>query len=156
MHMVATSTDARSELTVLDRCFCRVHCLTFGAPPVSLLPLVKPKRLSLRKCLFLSFFNEGDPVNRADKAFFKSLFTLLASPPPSSADPVVGDGKRSTPKRKFCLMWTHAGGHTSGGSRPRPSATPTVSFSCVDPILTRRQSAASLLKTALARRSQQP
>lgn len=88
MHMLAASSDAQSELTVLAGCFRRLHCLTFGAPPVSLLPLTRPDRPELRKSLFLSFVNEGDPVTRADKAFVKSLFTLLKSPPPSSADPL--------------------------------------------------------------------
>ena len=83
-HMLATTIT--SELTLLTNYFKRVHCITFGAPPVSLLPLQKPNSADprLRKCLFHSFINEGDPVVRADKAYVRSLVDLLstcASPP---------------------------------------------------------------------------
>ncbi|CAG7555800.1 unnamed protein product [Fusarium equiseti] len=83
-HMVAQTSEAKSELNVLTEHFKRIHCITFGAPPVSLLPLTKPDAPSLRKSVFLSFVNEGDPVVRADKAYVKSLLDLLSSPPPSS------------------------------------------------------------------------
>ncbi|KAF3809652.1 hypothetical protein GCG54_00012940 [Colletotrichum gloeosporioides] len=82
-HMLATSKAAQSELNVLTGCFKRVHCVTFGTPPVSLLPLKRPERPELRKSLFLTFVNEGDPIARADKAYVKSLLELLASPAPS-------------------------------------------------------------------------
>ncbi|EQB46469.1 hypothetical protein CGLO_14484 [Colletotrichum gloeosporioides Cg-14] len=82
-HMLATSKAAQSELNVLTGCFKRVHCVTFGTPPVSLLPLKRPERAELRKSLFLTFVNEGDPIARADKAYVKSLLELLASPAPS-------------------------------------------------------------------------
>jgi hypothetical protein len=82
--MVAQTSEAKSELNVLTEHFKRIHCITFGAPPVSLLPLTKPDAPSLRKSVFLSFVNEGDPVVRADKAYVKSLLDLLSSPPPSS------------------------------------------------------------------------
>ncbi|GKT94870.1 LOW QUALITY PROTEIN: lipase class 3 [Colletotrichum tofieldiae] len=68
-HMLATSRQAESELNILTGCFKRVHCVTFGTPPVSLLPLKRPDRPELRKSLFLTFVNEGDPVARADKAY---------------------------------------------------------------------------------------
>ncbi|RGP66874.1 lipase class 3 [Fusarium longipes] len=84
-HMVAQTSEAKSELNVLTEHFKRVHCITFGAPPVSLLPLSKPDAPSLRKSVFLSFVNEGDPVVRADKAYVKSLLDLLSSSPPSSS-----------------------------------------------------------------------
>ncbi|RCI16158.1 hypothetical protein L249_1814 [Ophiocordyceps polyrhachis-furcata BCC 54312] len=80
MHMLADG--AASELSHLASCFRRVHCVTFGAPPVSLLPLVNPS-----SGIFLSFVNEGDPVARADKAYVKSLLALLASPPPPLPPP---------------------------------------------------------------------
>ncbi|KAK5996157.1 hypothetical protein PT974_04585 [Cladobotryum mycophilum] len=87
-HMLSTSIDAQSELNALTGCFKRIHCVTFGAPPVSLLPLEKPDSPELRKSLFLSFVNEGDPVVRADKPYVKSLLELLASPPPSTSPPL--------------------------------------------------------------------
>ncbi|KAI5865323.1 alpha/beta-hydrolase [Durotheca rogersii] len=84
-HMLASSKGASSELNNLTGCFKRVHCITFGAPPVSLLPLQKPNKPELRKAVFLSFVNEGDPVARADKAYVKSLLELLVAPPPTEA-----------------------------------------------------------------------
>lgn len=85
-HMLSSSGAAQSELSSLTGCFRRVHCVTFGAPPVSLLPLQKPEgRADLRKSIFLSFVNEGDPVARADKAYVRSLLELLATPAPAPA-----------------------------------------------------------------------
>ena len=84
-HMLATSTQAQSELNTLTGCFKRVHCVTFGAPPVSLLPLDKPNTSTLRKSLFLSFVNEGDPVARADKAYIRSLLDLYSSAAPGQS-----------------------------------------------------------------------
>jgi hypothetical protein len=92
-HMLATTKDTESELNILTGCFKRIHCVTFGAPPVSLLPLVKPDRRELRKSLFLSFVNEGDPVTRADKAYVKSLLDLYATMPPGSS--LLGTAKPS-------------------------------------------------------------
>ncbi|KUI60266.1 Mono- and diacylglycerol lipase [Cytospora mali] len=85
-HMLSTSPSAASELNALTGCFRRVHCVTFGAPPVTLLPLQKPEgRPELNKSLFLSFVNEGDPVARADKAYVRSLLELFAKPAPTTA-----------------------------------------------------------------------
>ncbi|RSL52799.1 hypothetical protein CEP53_007976 [Fusarium sp. AF-6] len=81
-HMLAETAEAESELNALSSCFKKIHCVTFGAPPVSLLPLAKPDHPNLRNSVFLSFINEGDPVVRADKAYVRSLLELLASPPP--------------------------------------------------------------------------
>ncbi|KAI3325118.1 alpha/beta-hydrolase [Xylariaceae sp. AK1471] len=84
MHMLATSNAASSELNLLTGCFKRIHCITFGSPPVSLFPLQTPHRHELRKSLFYSFINEGDPVTRADKAYVKSLLELFAAPAPTT------------------------------------------------------------------------
>ena len=81
-HMLAE--DVRSELNLLVGCFKRIHCLTFGAPPISLLPLAKPATLAYKKSLFMSFINEGDPVPRADPAYVRSLLRLYVSPAPGS------------------------------------------------------------------------
>ncbi|WDK23103.1 vegetative cell wall protein gp1 [Colletotrichum graminicola] len=102
-HMLSTSPEAESELNVLTGCFKRVHCVTFGTPPVSLLPLQRPDRPELRKSLFLTFVNEGDPVPRADKAYVKSLLELFAAPPPRESKPaisalVVGGGQEKKKK----------------------------------------------------------
>ena len=90
-HML--SATVRSELTALHDCFKRVHCVTFGAPPISLIPLQKPAppssstdekqhRCRHHKSLFYSFVNEGDLVSRADKDVIKNLLRLLATPAP--------------------------------------------------------------------------
>jgi len=71
-----------SELRKLAPSFERIHCVTFGAPPVSLLPLMKPDGEKMKKNLFLSFVNEGDPVARVDKKYVRSLLDLYSSPPP--------------------------------------------------------------------------
>ncbi|KAF2736203.1 alpha/beta-hydrolase [Polyplosphaeria fusca] len=81
-HML--SSRVTSELNYLTGFFKRVHCVTFGAPPVSLLPLQKPEGRKHRKSLFFSFINEGDPVPRADKQIVRSLLKLYASPAPSA------------------------------------------------------------------------
>ena len=82
MHMLSTTVS--SELSVLTGCFRRVHCVIFGAPPVSLLPLRKPGGEQNKKNLFYSFVNEGDPVVRADKQYIYSLGRLIAAPSPDA------------------------------------------------------------------------
>lgn len=79
-HMLST---IKSELSNLVNCFKRVHCITFGPPPVSLLPLTKPDSPKYNKYQFMSFLNEGDPVVRAEKAYMRSLVDLLSSSPPA-------------------------------------------------------------------------
>ena len=82
-HMMAEST--RSELKTLTSVFKRIHCITFGTPPVSLLPIAKSNNPRYKKSLFLSFINEGDPVPRADRAYVRSLLDLYTSPAPGSS-----------------------------------------------------------------------
>ncbi|KAF2852718.1 alpha/beta-hydrolase [Plenodomus tracheiphilus IPT5] len=81
-HMM--STKINSELNYLTSFFKRVHCITFGAPPVSLLALTKPEEKRHRKSLFYSFINEGDPIPRADKIVLRSLLKLYTTPAPSA------------------------------------------------------------------------
>jgi hypothetical protein len=88
-HMLATSKAAETELNIVAGCFKRIHCVTFGTPPISLVPLAKPEHL--RKSVFLSFVNEGDPVTRADKAYVKSLLELFAAPAPRT----IADSRKS-------------------------------------------------------------
>jgi hypothetical protein len=96
-HMLSTSSETESELNILTGCFKRVHCISFGAPPVSLLPLAKPNNPAYRKSLFYSFVNEGDPVPRADKAYIRSLLDLYAHPAPGQPCALTsGLGKSSS------------------------------------------------------------
>ncbi|CAH0044265.1 unnamed protein product [Clonostachys solani] len=83
-HMLSRSKGARTDLNQLTTSFKRVHCVTFGTPPISISPLMKPDRPDLKNSVFISFINEGDPVVRADKAYVRNLLELLASPPPLS------------------------------------------------------------------------
>jgi len=85
MHMTSQSSGGgvMSELKTLAGEFKRLHCVTFGAPPVSLLPLQKREGAKgLEKSLFFGFANEGDPVVRADRGYVKSLVRLYACAPP--------------------------------------------------------------------------
>ena len=82
MHMMSKTID--SELTTLAGVFRRIHCITFGAPPLSLLPLQVPTTGPYAKNMFLAFANEGDLVVRADWPYMRSLAKLLASPPPTT------------------------------------------------------------------------
>lgn len=81
-HML--SEKVQSELTHLRGSFKSIHCVTFGAPPVSLVPLQKPTSQASHDSIFLSVINEGDPVARADKAYVRSLLDLCISPAPGS------------------------------------------------------------------------
>jgi len=144
-HMLSTSKTAESELTVLAGRFKRIHCITFGTPPVSLIPLAKPEdyeqRPHLKKSLFLSFINEGDPVARADKAYVKSLLELFAAPAPATARKerdgrttstlVVGSGKKcssaTSPKEKKSSSSSSKG--SSSSSAKSSSSTSSKSSS---------------------------
>ncbi|KAI0117861.1 alpha/beta-hydrolase [Nemania sp. FL0031] len=84
MHMLSKAVS--SNLNNLTGFFRRIHCVTFGSPPVSLIPLQTPHGHAPRKSLFYSFVNEGDPVTRADKAYVKSLLELFATPAPATVN----------------------------------------------------------------------
>ncbi|KAK5627506.1 hypothetical protein RRF57_003221 [Xylaria bambusicola] len=99
MHMLAASKAASSELNLLTGCFKRIHCVTFGSPPVSLFPLQTPRRPELKKSLFYSFINEGDPVTRADKAYVKNLLELLAAPAPTPTTMALSSPAVITPTK---------------------------------------------------------
>lgn len=84
MHLLCESPSVRSELTHLRGCFKHIHCITFGAPPISLRPLTQSPSSRQSKSIFFAFINEGDPVTRAEKGYFFSLLDLYASPAPGS------------------------------------------------------------------------
>jgi len=85
VHMLCEMPKSNIELTVLAGIFKRVHCVTFGAPPVSLLPLQVATQGRNNRNQFLAFANEGDLVVRADRAYLGSLVKLLAAPAPSTS-----------------------------------------------------------------------
>ena len=80
-----SSPQIHSSLTALTPLFKRIHCITFGAPPISLLPLQITEGARKKKSMFFAFINEGDPVPRADKAVVTSLLKLYAAPTPPTA-----------------------------------------------------------------------
>ena len=78
-HML--SNTVKSGLTALSSQFSTIHCITFGAPPVSLHPL---QTRSHRNSVFLTFANEGDPVVRVTHpSYVKSLAKLLTTSTPA-------------------------------------------------------------------------
>jgi hypothetical protein len=83
LHLLSESPAVQSELIHLRGCFKRIHCITFGAPPISLRPLQAPASYK-PKSMFFAFINEGDPVSRADKGYFLSLLDLYVTPAPGS------------------------------------------------------------------------
>lgn len=127
-HMM--SVEVHSELTALVPFLKRIHCITFGAPPVTLLPLMAerqghaPDRAENereehgrrnRKSLFFSFINEGDPVARADKTVVASLLKLHALPAPvvSKAKPLAAMAGR----KKQAPNWMVPPGTLSNAGR---------------------------------------
>ena len=80
MHMISKTFE--SELNVLTGCFKRVHCVTFGTPPITFLPLQKPSARKYEKSVFMTFVNEGDFIVRADKQYIATLARLYATPAP--------------------------------------------------------------------------
>ncbi|KAJ5777606.1 hypothetical protein N7520_000852 [Penicillium odoratum] len=84
MHILSNSPEVASELTHLRGLFKHIHCVTFGAPPISFRPLLLPENPEYSQSIFFSFVNEGDPVCRAEKGYFLSLLDLFAKSPPGS------------------------------------------------------------------------
>ncbi|KAL3459416.1 Alpha/Beta hydrolase protein [Aspergillus heterothallicus] len=77
-HMMSRNT---STLVNLSSRFTSVHCLVFGAPPVSNPALGPPSEIST----FISIVNEGDPVPRIDKDYIESLLMIYLCPAPTVA-----------------------------------------------------------------------
>ncbi|KAJ5160906.1 uncharacterized protein N7482_007910 [Penicillium canariense] len=95
LHLLSESAGVHSELIHLRGCFREVHCVTFGAPPISLWPLATPRPAqALSRSFFIAVVNEGDPVPRADKAYFFSLLDLYASPAPAPIWTTLASGSK--------------------------------------------------------------
>ncbi|KAI1458964.1 alpha/beta-hydrolase [Annulohypoxylon moriforme] len=126
-HMLSTSKAASSELNNLTGCFKRVHCITFGTPPVSLYPLQKPSKSELRKFIFLTFINEGDPVARADKAYVKSLLELFVAPAPTEES--KGSSKHLLPPKSSSSKHSKRHGNNSSASLASKTSKTSVKSS---------------------------
>ena len=119
MHMLSA---LKSELTDLRSFFRHIHCVTFGAPPVSLLPLQKPNTRAMQKSLFLSFINEGDPVARADWAYLKCLMELYATPSPSQPKGIKAKHSNGDKKALKGILKGPKSSSTIAINKTRPSA----------------------------------
>ena len=86
------STNVESALSSLESSFGSIHCITFGAPPVSRHPLPTSKNSSL----FISIVAEGDPVPRADPKYLQKLALLLIR-----RKPKVPKSLRFSPKQSL-------------------------------------------------------
>lgn len=116
-HMLSA---IKSELKDLRGFFRQVHCVTFGTPPVSLLPLQKPGKAH-QKSLFLSFINEGDPVARADWAYLKCLMELYATPAPPKPKPIKASGGNEKKPLKGILKGAKAASTVAVNKSTRPT-----------------------------------
>jgi hypothetical protein len=112
LHLLSESPAAQSELTHLRGCFKHIHCVTFGAPPISLRPLQASASAQRSKSVFFAFINEGDPVSRADKGYFLSLLDLYVSPAPGSLLTLYDRKHKSTPR-----YWRTPSSHLSLAGR---------------------------------------
>ncbi|KAK5174035.1 uncharacterized protein LTR77_001115 [Saxophila tyrrhenica] len=79
LHMLSQKAE------ILNGVFKRVHCVTFGVPPMALLPLQNPAGHRHKRNEFVSFINEGDPIARADFDYMKSLASLYTTSAPESS-----------------------------------------------------------------------
>ncbi|KAK2858468.1 hypothetical protein FQN49_004705 [Arthroderma sp. PD_2] len=128
------SYTLRSELIYLRDRFKRIHCFTFGSPPVSLLPIDKPSDPKYAKWLFYTFINEGDPVVRADKPYIRSLINLYKSPAPQTKS--RGSPTSSIPVKLNFLGKERRDSGDRGSVKARSRSAQEVSWSIPTPTLT--------------------
>ncbi|KAJ5550344.1 hypothetical protein N7535_001718 [Penicillium sp. DV-2018c] len=112
LHLLSETPAVQSELTHLRGCFRHIHCVTFGAPPISLRPLQASPAAQKSKSVFFAFINEGDPVSRADKGYFLSLLDLYVSPAPGSLLTLYDRKRKSAPS-----YWRTPSSHLSLAGR---------------------------------------
>jgi hypothetical protein len=62
LHMLSQTVE--SELTVFNGLFKHVHCVTFGVPPMALLPLANPSGEGYKRNQFVSFINVSHQVHK--------------------------------------------------------------------------------------------
>ncbi|KAK3935139.1 hypothetical protein QBC46DRAFT_56486 [Diplogelasinospora grovesii] len=76
--MMATSAESsRRAIATIAPNFRRVHCIVFGAPPITTIPIQTPSRDPFQSGLFLSIINEGDPVPLAQEGYVKALLQVF-------------------------------------------------------------------------------
>lgn len=112
MHMM--STNFESELNNLTGFFKRIHCIAFGSPPVSFLPLQNPPGKGYERNVFMHFANEGDVVVRADRSYMSTIVRIVAAPSPTSAS------NATNTLRKLVSRQTLKGGFQAGNKYQPP------------------------------------
>ena len=75
-HVKTTKT---STLVKVAEQFESIHCIVFGAPPISTAPLQEHthSNCSARGSLFLSLINDGDPITKADIGYISKKYRWL-------------------------------------------------------------------------------
>lgn len=75
-HVKTTNTSA---LVKVAEKFDRIHCIVFGAPPISTAPLQEytHSHCGARESLFLSLINDGDPITKADIGYISKKYRWL-------------------------------------------------------------------------------
>ncbi|KAH6656434.1 Alpha/Beta hydrolase protein [Truncatella angustata] len=78
---LTNSTSGSDSLIELKHNFSNVHCITFGAPPITTVPIQPVDKTSV----LLSIVNEGDPIPRADRQYINSLLRLFVTAMPQGS-----------------------------------------------------------------------
>ncbi|KXT15267.1 hypothetical protein AC579_4862 [Pseudocercospora musae] len=115
MHMLATAARCESELNDLSGFLKRIHCVTFGTPPVSLLPLQNPAGKRYERNVFMHFANEGDVVVRADRSYMSTIVRLVAAP-----SPVCSTKMCATVRKKVSKQVLSSSGYRPGNKYQPP------------------------------------
>ncbi|KAK3291315.1 Alpha/Beta hydrolase protein [Chaetomium fimeti] len=91
LYAMAGSASSRLAFTAVVPNFRQVHCITFGAPPITTIPIQPPARDPFRSGLFLSIINEGDPVPLAQKEYIDAVIQVFVLSP-EKAEELYHDG----------------------------------------------------------------
>lgn len=125
MHMLAITPRCESELNSLAGFLKRIHCVTFGTPPISLLQLQNPSGKQYERNVFMHFANEGDLVVRADRSYMSTIVRLLAAP-----SPVCATKTCTAVRRKVSKQILSSSGYRSGNEfRPPRWEVPPATLS---------------------------
>ncbi|KXX82625.1 Lipase [Madurella mycetomatis] len=76
-YSMAMSESSHLAIATIAHNFRRVHCIVFGAPPITTIPIKPPARDPFQSGLFLSIINEGDPVPLLQKEYVEALLRVF-------------------------------------------------------------------------------
>ncbi|RYP15481.1 hypothetical protein DL765_005688 [Monosporascus sp. GIB2] len=80
-YVMAASESSRRAIATVAPNFRRVHCIVFGAPPITTIPIDPPTRDPFQSGIFLSIINEGDPVPLLQQDYFHALLEVFVLSP---------------------------------------------------------------------------